>query len=621
MVGHRTSGIPNVRGSVGRLRLNSRTGSALTRGRQDRGGRPSSRAGLAKAARAPQGALADAKGALDTAENDNDVQEGAEQTLTGAGRSGVKRTAAATKKATGTIRGGRGAGRLTPKTSMRKDGATLTGGRAAPSSRAAATSRAGRGSLSRGGSTSAKGGLMAAKNRAAKRRIAQLAKKRAKKAGAATGLPTSPLAAMRGGARGASHAARGAQLAMHVARAAAATVRNVIAAISAVTSTPVLIVVIVVIVVLALILTILAVLPGAGDEAQKQEAAICDTGGAPVNANVDNLPLSAAGYGPEQLANAAIIMKVAQDSGLDRRAQLIGLITAMQESDLGRDKTSLVPNSDGDAGLFQQRTYNGWYGSLEMINDPAYAANAFYNGVTATESGGWGSVGGGTGFGHLPGLKDVPNWQALSPTLAASAVQKPDEDYRYEYAKHEQKANELLNALGGTSVELGTGGSVAGCGIGVGGEATGTVKAVIDYAMSWQGKGLVYVLGGGNLDGPTGNSMDCSSFVGSAWKKGAGITFGRSAQDQWNNLAAYRVSTDELQPGDLLFEAAGRRGAVGSSDAVSHVGMYIGNGQMVEWGRSANGFHVGSVEGRINGPAFVGAARPPAPQTAEGDAS
>lgn len=612
MVGHRTSGTPNVRGNIGRLRMNSRSGSALT-GRRDNGGPTSlGRRGLERGAAAPQEAATKAKGALDTADDDHDLQEGAEDSLAESAGAGLKRTGAAAKKAAGKT-----APRNSPKTVVPgragKDGRTLTRGSTPSSSRA----KAGRGGL--GAGRSVKGGLAAAKKRAAQRRMTKLAQKRAKKtasgAAAQLGLPTSPL----GAARGVVRSARVVQLAVQAASAAASAVRAAIAAVAAiVSSTPLLIALVAVLAVIAIIVAILAVLPGLGDEAQKEEQAICTTGEAAITANVNNLPFSVAGYGHDELVNAAIIVEVAKQSGFDRRGQLIGLITAMQEADLGRDKGNLQPNSDGDAGIFQQRQNAGWYGSLAMVTDPTYAANAFYNGVTAQSPGDWGSVGGGTGYGHLPGLKDIPNWQTMEPTLAASAVQKPAERYRYEYAKHELKANQILNALGNTTVELGTGGGTAGCGIGgVSGAATGTVKAVIDYAMSWQGKGLTYNMGGGNLDGPTNNTMDCSSFVGAAWKKGAGITFGRSAQDQWNNLAAYRVSADQLQPGDLIFEAAGRRGEVGNPDAISHVGMYIGNGQMVEWGRSANGFHVGPVQGRINADAYVGAARPPAPDAGQ----
>lgn len=405
--------------------------------------------------------------------------------------------------------------------------------------------------------------------------------------------------------------------AAHAARAVVETARRVIAAVLA-SSKVLIIAALVIVIVLALVMAVLAIVPGIGHEAEKEEQAICAEGIPAANADVANLPLSVAGYGPAELTNAAIIMQVANDSGLDRRAQMIGIMTAIQESNLGKDPTAAVPDENGDAGLFQQRQKPTWYGTLEQVNDPAYAASAFFNGVTATEPGGYGSAGGGTGNGHIPGLKDIPNWQSLPLTEAAANVQRPAEKYRGEYAKHESTANEIINALGGTTVTLGEGGAVSGCAAsgGVTGAATGSTQAVLDQAMSWEGKGLVYNLGSGTLDGPTGGAFDCSSFVGSAWKSGAGIEFGRSAREQWANLAPYRVSVDELQPGDLIFEAWGSRL---DSGVVSHVAMYIGNGQMVEWSRTKNGFAVGPA--RTSGYQYVGAARPPAPDAAATEAT
>lgn len=146
----------------------------------------------------------------------------------------------------------------------------------------------------------------------------------------------------------------------------------------------------------------------------------CSSGAAPAIA-VGDLPV-VDGFSSNQVKNAAIIAQAAKDAGLDRRAQLIGIITGMQESDLGDDPSSKLPNVDGDAGVFQQRTYDGWYGSLEMVNDTAYSAKVFFEGVTAQNPGDYGSVGGGSGYGHIPGLKDIKGWEAMAPTIAASEV-------------------------------------------------------------------------------------------------------------------------------------------------------------------------------------------------------
>jgi len=342
--------------------------------------------------------------------------------------------------------------------------------------------------------------------------------------------------------------------------------------------------------------------------------------GIAVDVDVNNLPAEAGGYSGEQLVNAAVIAQTAEEGGFGRRGQLIGIMTAIQESDLGRNPAHTQPDENGDAGVMQQRVYDGWYGSLQDVNNISYAARAFFFGVTAESDGDYGSVGGTakSPFGHIPGLIDIDGWETMPLTIAAAEVQKPHEDYRGYYAKHEGTANEILAAFeaSGTTVASTSDGGAsdaggAGCSDGVSTNATGNVKSVIDWAMSWEGKGLTYDLGGGNLEGPTNNTMDCSSFVGSAWNQGAGVTFGRSARDQWSNLSAHRVDPDEIQPGDLIFEAWGTRL---DSGTVSHVGMYIGDGQMVEWGRSANGFHVGPA--RLSGYQFVGVARPPAPDTA-----
>jgi cell wall-associated NlpC family hydrolase len=54
----------------------------------------------------------------------------------------------------------------------------------------------------------------------------------------------------------------------------------------------------------------------------------------------------------------------------------------------------------------------------------------------------------------------------------------------------------------------------------------------------------------------------------------AGITLPRVAQDQYN--ATMKLGPDDpLEPGDLVFFGA-------STTDITHVGIYIGNGQMVD---------------------------------------
>ena len=98
--------------------------------------------------------------------------------------------------------------------------------------------------------------------------------------------------------------------------------------------------------------------------------------------------------------------------------------------------------------------------------------------------------------------------------------------------------------------------------------AAGTAPGIaVDWALAQVG--TPYIWGGET----PGVGFDCSGLVQAAYKA-AGITLPRVAQDQYDttiNLAP----GDPLQPGDLMFFGQ-------SSSDVTHVGIYIGGGQMVD---------------------------------------
>jgi hypothetical protein len=123
----------------------------------------------------------------------------------------------------------------------------------------------------------------------------------------------------------------------------------------------------------------------------------------------------------EQARNAALIAAVATSRDLPARAITIALATAYQESDLRN-----LDHGDRDSlGLFQQRPSQGW-GSAEQVQDPTYAANAFYD-----------------------ALVKVTAYRNLPITQAAQAVQRsgfPD-----AYADHEADARVVASALSGNS--------------------------------------------------------------------------------------------------------------------------------------------------------------------------
>ena len=99
--------------------------------------------------------------------------------------------------------------------------------------------------------------------------------------------------------------------------------------------------------------------------------------------------------------------------------------------------------------------------------------------------------------------------------------------------------------------------------------AGGTAGKVIKLALAE--RGTKYVWGGGDIHGPTGGGFDCSGLLVYAYHQGAGITLPRTSQAM--RSAGKAVGRADLRPGDLIvFNADGNWG---------HVGLYIGNGQMV----------------------------------------
>ena len=86
--------------------------------------------------------------------------------------------------------------------------------------------------------------------------------------------------------------------------------------------------------------------------------------------------------------------------------------------------------------------------------------------------------------------------------------------------------------------------------------------AAVDKAKQQLGKPYQY--GGSGPD-----SYDCSGLTMVAWQAG-GVSLPHSAEAQYGAIA--HVSTSALQPGDLLFYGS----------PIHHVGIYVGNGQMIE---------------------------------------
>jgi cell wall-associated NlpC family hydrolase len=111
----------------------------------------------------------------------------------------------------------------------------------------------------------------------------------------------------------------------------------------------------------------------------------------------------------------------------------------------------------------------------------------------------------------------------------------------------------------------------------------------VDWALAQVG--TPYVWGGET----PGIGFDCSGLVQAAYKV-AGTTLPRVAQDQYD--ATTKLAPDDpLEPGDLLFFGGG-------PNDVTHVGINVGNGQMVDAPHAGADVRVESYVGWAD---FVGA--------------
>ncbi|GAA4904016.1 hypothetical protein GCM10025789_23780 [Tessaracoccus lubricantis] len=115
---------------------------------------------------------------------------------------------------------------------------------------------------------------------------------------------------------------------------------------------------------------------------------------------------------------------------------------------------------------------------------------------------------------------------------------------------------------------------------------SGRAQDVVNAALSKVGKRYVWGTSGEN-------TFDCSGLTSWAYRQ-IGVNLSRSSRTQWSS-AGYKVSKSELKPGDLVFYYS----------PVSHVGIYIGNGKIVDAANPRTGVRVAS----LNSMPFTGARR------------
>lgn len=264
-----------------------------------------------------------------------------------------------------------------------------------------------------------------------------------------------------------------------------------------------------------------------------------------------------AGYDSEQLANATIIVSVGMGRGIPARGLIIAVATAIQESSLHNHGHLGNRNDHDSLGLFQQRPSQGW-GTSEQIMDPVYASTKFYD-----------------------KLLTIPGWETKQLTDAAQAVQRSA--FGDRYARWEADATAIVAITTGMTAGCNGGDGMSGIGEHLPADFTLPADTPLPVAIAiwWalQQIGTPYHFGGSCTDPHSGDpskQCDCSSLMQQAYRN-AGIAIPRVTDDQ-QHFGTAVASAAELKPGDLVFIP----GSGGTVDDPGHVGMYIGQGIIVQ---------------------------------------
>ena len=178
--------------------------------------------------------------------------------------------------------------------------------------------------------------------------------------------------------------------------------------------------------------------------------------------------------------------------------------------------------------------------------------------------------------GAINQLISIKNNQIKSPIVTKEIVDKVEKAKvlasqkkvaeEKEAAKREKEAQ--ANSVATITKTSGKTGST------VAAPSAGKAQAILNEAYAQLGKPYVW--------GATGkDTFDCSGFTQYVYSHAAGIDISRTTYTQIN--VGQPVSQDQLKPGDLVFPHTG------------HVGIYVGNGQMIHAPQTGEVIKVGPV--------------------------
>ena len=263
-------------------------------------------------------------------------------------------------------------------------------------------------------------------------------------------------------------------------------------------------------------------------------------------------PATGPHWNAAQVGIAETIIDVGIRKDVPQWGWTIAIATAMQESAL-RNLPDQGANNDHDSiGVFQQRPSQGW-GTTQQLTDPTYQAGKFYD-----------------------KLATVPDWQLLTLTQAAQAVQ--NSSHPDAYAAWTEDAVDLVNTLSDTDTDCDT---TAITELPTGFTLPEGTPVAVTTAINWAlaQLGTTYVFGGSCTDAHSADPAehcDCSSLVQQAYHA-AGIALPRVTTDQVRSGTAVDGIAD-LKPGDLVFIP----GSDGTKAQPRHVGMYLGQGLIIQ---------------------------------------